>query len=117
MKTKISDLKLNDIVALKNGDIDICTNKRHRGCGAIILEKHHHVHDYQIDWQKTNELNNNKMKEKIYKEQDMKQFAFNCVSNFLSNEENKIEMKLVEVILDRVNNEFENFEKKESQST
>ena len=62
MKTKISDLKTNDIVALKNGYIDIFTN-RQRGCGAIILEKHHHVHDYQIDWQKTNELNNNKMKE------------------------------------------------------
>lgn len=62
---KISDLKANDIVALKNGYIDIFTNKRHRGCGAIILEKHHHVHDYQIDWQKTNELNNNQMKEFI----------------------------------------------------
>jgi hypothetical protein len=47
-----------------------------------------------------------------YSEEDMKQFAFVCVANFLSNNNNKVEMSLVEVITDRNNKKFEQFKKK-----
>lgn len=47
-----------------------------------------------------------------YSEEDMKQFAGQCVANFLSNRDNQIEMSLVEVIIDRNNLEFEKFKKK-----
>ena len=47
----------------------------------------------------------------IYSKEDMKQFAFECVANFLSNDDNKVEIKLVDVIIDRVNNKFEQFKK------
>jgi len=48
---------------------------------------------------------------RMYSEEDMKQFAFECVANFLSNDYNKVEMKLADVISDRVNNRFDNFKK------
>jgi hypothetical protein len=51
-------------------------------------------------------------KERMYSEEDMRQFAWECVANFLSNDENKIEMALVEVIIDRNNKQFEKFKKK-----
>jgi hypothetical protein len=51
------------------------------------------------------------MQERMYNGDDMKQFAFQCVANFLSNNENKVEMNLVDVIIDRLNNEFEQFKK------
>lgn len=47
-----------------------------------------------------------------YSEEDMKQFAFVCVANFLSNNNNKVEMSLVEVITDRNDEKFEQFKKK-----
>ena len=47
-----------------------------------------------------------------YSEEDMKQFAFECVANFLSNDDNKVEIKLVDVVIDRVNVKFEKFKKK-----
>jgi len=47
-----------------------------------------------------------------YSEEDMKQFAFQCVANFLSNNDNKVEMSLVEVITDRNNKKFEQFKNK-----
>jgi 6-phosphogluconate dehydrogenase len=50
--------------------------------------------------------------ERMYSEEDLKQFAFECVANFLSNNDNKVEIKLVDVIIDRVNNKFEQFKKK-----
>jgi hypothetical protein len=50
--------------------------------------------------------------ERMYSEEDMKQFAFECVANFLSNNDNKVEIKLVDVIIDRLNNQFEQFKKK-----
>jgi hypothetical protein len=50
--------------------------------------------------------------ERMYSEKDMKQFAFECVTNFLSNDDNKVEIKLVDVIIDRVINKFEQFKKK-----
>lgn len=50
--------------------------------------------------------------ERMYSKEDMKQFAWQCVANFLSNRDNKIEMNLVEVIIDRNNSEFEKFKKK-----
>jgi len=49
---------------------------------------------------------------RVYSEADMKQFAFECVANFLSNNDNKVEIKLVDVIIDRVNDNFEQFKKK-----
>jgi hypothetical protein len=52
------------------------------------------------------------MAERMYSEEDMKQFAFECVANFLSNNDNKVEIKLVDVIIDRLNNQFEQFKKK-----
>ena len=52
------------------------------------------------------------MAERMYSEKNMKQFAFECVANFLSNNDNKVEMKLVDVIIDRINNGFEQFKKK-----
>ena len=51
-------------------------------------------------------------KERMYSEEDMKQFAFECVSKFLSNDDNKVEIKLVDVIIDRLNKHFEQFKKK-----
>jgi hypothetical protein len=51
-------------------------------------------------------------KEKMYSEEDMKQFAFECVGKFLSNDDNKVEIKLVDVIIDRLNKHFEQFKKK-----
>jgi hypothetical protein len=50
--------------------------------------------------------------EKMYSEEDLKQFAWQCVANFLSNRNNKVEQNLVEVIIDRNNLEFEQFKKK-----
>ena len=50
--------------------------------------------------------------ERMYSEEDLKQFAFECVANFLSNNDNKVEIKLVDVIIDRVNDKFEQFKKK-----
>jgi hypothetical protein len=50
--------------------------------------------------------------ERMYSEEDMKQFAFECVANFLSNNDNKVEIKLVDVIIDRLNNQFKKFKKK-----
>lgn len=48
----------------------------------------------------------------MYSEEDMKQFAWECVANFLSNDKNEVEMALVEVIIDRNNQQFEQFKKK-----
>jgi hypothetical protein len=53
-----------------------------------------------------------KKQERMYSEEDMKQFAFECVANFLSNNDNKVEIKLVDVIIDRLNPQFEQFKKK-----
>ena len=50
--------------------------------------------------------------ERMYSEEDLKQFAWQCVANFLSNRNNKVEQNLVEVIIDRNNLEFEQFKKK-----
>ena len=50
--------------------------------------------------------------EKMYSEEDMKQFAWECVANFLSNNVNEVEMALVEVIIDRNSKQFEQFKKK-----
>ena len=50
--------------------------------------------------------------ERSYSEEDMKQFAFECVGKFLSNDDNKVEIKLVDVIIDRLNKHFEQFKKK-----
>jgi len=52
------------------------------------------------------------MQERMYSEEDMKQFAWECVANFLSNNDNKVEMALTEVIIDRNNKQFEQFKKK-----
>ena len=49
--------------------------------------------------------------ERMYSEEDMKQFAFECVGKFLSNDDNKVEIKLVDVIIDRLNKHFEQFKK------
>lgn len=49
--------------------------------------------------------------QRMYSEEEVKQFAFECVANFLSNDDNKVEIKLVDVIIDRVNNKFEKFKK------
>jgi len=50
--------------------------------------------------------------ERMYSEEDMKQFAWECVANFLSNNVNEVEMALVEVIIDRNSKQFEQFKKK-----
>jgi hypothetical protein len=50
--------------------------------------------------------------ERMYSEGDMKQFAWQCVANFLANRDNEVEQKLVDVIVDRNNLEFEKFKKK-----
>lgn len=51
-------------------------------------------------------------KENSYSEEDMKQFAWECVANFLSNNVNEVEMPLVEVIIDRNSKQFEQFKYK-----
>jgi hypothetical protein len=48
---------------------------------------------------------------RMYSEEDMKQFAFECVAVFLSNSDNKIKIKLVNGIVNEVNNKFEQFKK------
>jgi hypothetical protein len=50
---------------------------------------------------------------RMYSEEEVKQFAFECVTNFLSNSENKVEIGLVDVILDRNNKKFEQFKNKQ----
>ena len=50
--------------------------------------------------------------ERSYSEKNIKQFAFECVASFLSNDDNKVEIKLVDVIIDRLNDKFEQFKKK-----
>jgi hypothetical protein len=47
-----------------------------------------------------------------FSEEDMKQFAFECVANFLSNDDNKVEIALVDVILDRNSKNFKKFKNK-----
>jgi len=81
---KISDLKVGEQVALKNGDIDIFVSIR-RGCKGAILKNYHHTHNYQIDWQKTNELNNKQMKE----------FIIECPSGFEVDEDKSTFEKIV----------------------
>jgi DUF1680 family protein len=49
---------------------------------------------------------------KMFSEEDLKQFAFECVANFLSNNDNQVEIKLVDVIIDRLNNQFKQFKNK-----
>ena len=49
--------------------------------------------------------------ERMYSEEDMKQFAFECVAIFLSNNDNKIKIKLVDGIANEINNKFEQFKK------
>jgi hypothetical protein len=49
--------------------------------------------------------------ERMYSEEDMKQFGWECVTNFLSNNVNEVEMALVEVIIDRNSKQFEKFKK------
>jgi hypothetical protein len=47
-----------------------------------------------------------------YSEEDMKQYACQCVANFLSNSKNELEQSLVQVIINRNNDEFNQFKKK-----
>jgi hypothetical protein len=54
----------------------------------------------------------NEQDKKMYSEEDMKQFAWECVANFLSNNDNKIEIALTEVIIDRNNKQFEQIKNK-----
>ena len=49
---------------------------------------------------------------KTYTESELKQFAFECVANFLSNNENKIELKLVDIIVDRIEEQLTKFKNK-----
>lgn len=48
----------------------------------------------------------------MYSEKELKQFAFECVANFLSNRENKVEIELVDVISERNNKIFNQFKNK-----
>jgi hypothetical protein len=48
-----------------------------------------------------------------YSEEDMQSFALQCVANFLSNTKNEVEISLVEVIIDRNNEQFEKFKKEQ----
>jgi hypothetical protein len=52
------------------------------------------------------------LNQQMYSEKDMKQYAWECVAFFLSDTENKVEQKLLEVIIDRNNNQFKKFRKK-----
>ena len=71
---------------------------------------------YPSEWDKidkaTEQAKEIEKQQKGYSEEDMKQFAFQCVANFLSNNDNKVEMSLVEVITDRNNKKFEQFKNK-----
>jgi hypothetical protein len=49
--------------------------------------------------------------ERMYSEEDMKQYACQCVANFLSNSKNELEQSLIEVIINRNNDEFNQFKK------
>lgn len=58
------------------------------------------------------ELNLQLQQKRMYSEEEVKQFAFECVANFLSNNENELEQDLVAVIIDRNNKQFEQFKNK-----
>jgi hypothetical protein len=62
---------------------------------------------FELGYNLTKEQDNNK-----FSEEQMKQFAFECVGNFLSNNNNMVERELIDVIIDRNNNQFEQFKKK-----
>ncbi len=49
---------------------------------------------------------------RLYTEAEMAQFAFECVAGFLNNDNNKVEIKLIEIIMDRNNERFIKFKKK-----
>jgi len=71
-----------------------------------------HGGSYSIGVGKAFKFGANYLAERMYSEEDMKQFAWKCVANFLSNKNNEIEQELVEVIMGRNNLEFEQFKKK-----
>ena len=48
---------------------------------------------------------------KMYSEEDMKQFAFECAAILLSSSDDKVKVKLVDVIAYEVNTRFEQFKK------
>ena len=50
--------------------------------------------------------------QRMYSEENMKQFAYQCVANFLSNKNNEVEHSLVAIIVARNHLEFEQFKKK-----
>jgi hypothetical protein len=50
--------------------------------------------------------------QRMFSEEDMKQYAWECVANFLSNNDNKVEIALTDVIIDRNNKQFEKYKKK-----
>lgn len=63
-------------------------------------------------WVKDNYKKESWQADRVYSEEDLKQFAFECVANFLSNNDNEVEIKLVDVIIDRVNDKFKQFKNK-----
>ena len=80
-------------------------------CRIIQDKKHNDISDKVWDdiFEQAKEI---EKQQKGYSEEDLKQFAFECVGNFLSNRENELEIELVNVISDRNNKLFEQFKNK-----
>ena len=94
---KISDLKVGDKVVLwSDGKIDTVTKLTF--CGGANLAKSRHIHGNNVNWQKTNELNNNQMKELIIEAPTgMEVYLENKTIKFRGKTENKLPMSVQEI--------------------
>lgn len=94
MKNKISDLKTGDQVVLMNGSVDKFLKIR-TPCKGAILEKNGHIHDYQIDWEKTTELNNKQISAIDWLKKEMeKEYVLSKIAIELFKKAKKIEKEL-----------------------
>jgi hypothetical protein len=91
---------------IKEETLDEGAEKYAEGKSSNSTFRNTHIRDFKAgaDWQSKT----------MYNEVDMKQFAFECVANFLSNNDNEVEMELVDVITNRIDIGFEQFLIKES---
>ena len=103
-ETKISVKESIDIIEdeFMRTQINIFVQKT---LDSVIDRIENELLETEYKWQQEQDKNK-------FSEEDMKQFAWQCVANFLSNKNNAVEQALVEVIADRNNLEFEQFKNK-----
>ena len=97
MKTKISDLKIGDEVITYLFGKGLVLQKYDNIVTIFNHTKHPFIEDSEIDWQNTNELNNNKMKEILIEAPTgMEVYQENNTIKF-RNIENKLPMSVEEI--------------------